>query len=690
MAPLLLLALSMTGPAGCKGPDDSQGPTVALAVAPGSITLTYICGNSFRVRNTNAGAVTVAWDVYNTTEKGTLTLSPKPTTGPYSETYFTSANKGTVRLFESGTLIQTKANGNKPVCAIPSDTTRPAIPDNIGLPTTSSTVPDLAFPSAKYFTDHIGIRFAVDASGPAVRQVLTKYQLTIMGGNADHPSIAVYYVRLATPRDTWAALAALTDSIRNEPGVIGVLELEFGGAIDIRGRYPVDAAISPARENWFTTRDAAQQTTINSLNAIRAPLAWGCETGAYGAAPPPIAILDLFFDGANPDLNVAKTLVPLVADTLVPSTQTFGTRAVEHGFGVAGVAAASGDNGRGMSGVAWGAPLRLYALRTGNSQPINLFSPVLKGLRDALANGVGIWNWSTAMFNPRRQDVVLYLRAVMALYLDNPANLLVIALPYRSDTTEAGAAYTLADIAAGNADSIRASDVAIAQLAIDPTHNYKSQIIFVGGTVALTGKKWRPSDLWTGGSMLAAPSDAIVTLVAGTSPTLAQRTYGTSFAAPMVAGTAALLRTMAPNLTGAEVTDYLLRGARADRDDPMTGRPVPASDIGVPGVYQLDAYGSLMLLAKEHPETPICGFPVVTRSVQDPVTGAPVTSVLLQRPGQTEQEVYRGYVNNVTVAQGGRIIGIDDYSYATNVIFQFGTWEKGTPRARGLPPVPRD
>lgn len=75
------------------------------------IRLTYICGNKFRVRNPNGTAVPVSWDVYNKNEAGTLTLPPKVTGQPYSESFFTTVNKGTVRLFHTGQLIQTKANG---------------------------------------------------------------------------------------------------------------------------------------------------------------------------------------------------------------------------------------------------------------------------------------------------------------------------------------------------------------------------------------------------------------------------------------------------------------------------------------------------------------------------------------------------------------------------------------------------
>ena len=75
------------------------------------IRLTYICGNKFRVRNPSGVTVPVSWDVYQKNETGSLTLPPRATGQLYSETFFTTVNKGTVRLFHEGQLIQTKANG---------------------------------------------------------------------------------------------------------------------------------------------------------------------------------------------------------------------------------------------------------------------------------------------------------------------------------------------------------------------------------------------------------------------------------------------------------------------------------------------------------------------------------------------------------------------------------------------------
>lgn len=111
-------------PAGCSADSvtvvvDAGGSATAMlradcgpvTITPTAIRLTYICGNTFRVRNGNAASVVVTWDVFGTPETGTLTLPPRPITGTVSETFFTTVARGTVRLMYSGSQVDVKANG---------------------------------------------------------------------------------------------------------------------------------------------------------------------------------------------------------------------------------------------------------------------------------------------------------------------------------------------------------------------------------------------------------------------------------------------------------------------------------------------------------------------------------------------------------------------------------------------------
>jgi len=78
---------------------------------PAGIRLTYICGNTFRVKNPHPVAVPVTCDRYGTMETGSLLLPPANAAAP-STTFFTVATPGTVRLFYSGAQIDVKANGD--------------------------------------------------------------------------------------------------------------------------------------------------------------------------------------------------------------------------------------------------------------------------------------------------------------------------------------------------------------------------------------------------------------------------------------------------------------------------------------------------------------------------------------------------------------------------------------------------
>lgn len=114
-----------TAPAGCTLPTAfsvtvAAGATtttnLSVACNPAVITtsgmiLTYICANRFRVRNPNDAVVTVTWDVFGTSETGTLTMPARPLGSGFGESFFETVATGTVRLFYNGSQIQVKANG---------------------------------------------------------------------------------------------------------------------------------------------------------------------------------------------------------------------------------------------------------------------------------------------------------------------------------------------------------------------------------------------------------------------------------------------------------------------------------------------------------------------------------------------------------------------------------------------------
>src|SRR5690606_1014129 len=174
-----------------------------------------------------------------------------------------------------------------------------------------------------------------------------------------------------------------------------------------------------------------------------------------------------------------------------------------------------------------------------------------------------------------------------------------------------GSRVTLTVAASTVVPGLYASDRAVAQLAL----LYPGQILLVGGSRPGNRTHYQESGHWSGagGTAILAPAESVLVLAKsadfGGDARLAD---GTSYAAPMVAGVAAQLLTMDPTLTAAEVKDYILRGAQEPWLDSLTGLPVQRQPVsGAPGtIYQLDAYGSLSLLSRERPGTPICGSDV--------------------------------------------------------------------------------
>lgn len=77
-------------------------------VPTSAITLTYVCGDKFRVNNAGAFWVDVTYSVNNATETGDLVVSP----GGHTE--FVTETSGLVLLTYMGQVIRERANGGVP------------------------------------------------------------------------------------------------------------------------------------------------------------------------------------------------------------------------------------------------------------------------------------------------------------------------------------------------------------------------------------------------------------------------------------------------------------------------------------------------------------------------------------------------------------------------------------------------
>ncbi len=283
-----------------------------------------------------------------------------------------------------------------------------------------------------------------------------------------------------------------------------------------------------------------------ALGTIGAYDAWNITTGG----PIIIAVIDTGVDAGHPDLS-GRVLSGL--NTITGSTNTSDDNG--HGTAVAGLIAAAGDNGAGIAGICWGCQILPVKACFNNGRCRD--SSVISAIRWATDNGARIINLSLggAMSSPALQDAVRYATERGVLIIAASGN----------------------ERAEGNAPNYPAA--------------YPETI-----AVGATGY----SDEVTGFSNtgdyldLVAPGIDIATTLPGNSYATAT---GTSFASPFVAGAAALVMTVRPDLSSNDVRCVLA---------------ISAEDRGAPGRDGEYGYGRLNVLNAVQTATTYGGCPLGT------------------------------------------------------------------------------
>ncbi|MEB3329060.1 MAG: S8 family serine peptidase [Candidatus Sericytochromatia bacterium] len=336
-------------------------------------------------------------------------------------------------------------------------------------------------------------------------------------------------VRVAAGSE-WATCQAL----RGRPGLRGAEPNRL-----VRSQH--QGALRPARgllarpndEALVASSPQAGVAATWGLAAIRAEAAWEVTAGDPGIV---VAVIDTGIDMSHPDLaaNVDRAGARNLVEAGQPPDDDFG-----HGTHVAGIVAAVGDNGQGGCGVAW----------RGRVLPIRVLG----------VDGTGsTWNTVAAL-----DYAVSRGAAVANLSLGSPDY-----SPLEAEAVQrAVAAGTVVVAAAGN----EAGD-----------GNYLEYPASYPGVISVgaVGPDLRRTVFSNFNSWvtLAAPGvDVFSTIPTRLSPGVPYGYLsGTSMAAPMVAGAAALLLTQNPGWTPAQVTERLKRTAR---DLTPAGDPVPGFDV---------------------------------------------------------------------------------------------------------------
>jgi subtilisin family serine protease len=339
-------------------------------------------------------------------------------------------------------------------------------------------------------------------------------------------------------RSAGVAAAGLDRSLRarglrllSAPGPAGVAEVGIGGrpvdeVVEELRSDPSITSVSPnyVRRASITPNDplyTPRQRTY--AGTVRLPAAWDRTTGAANQV---VAVLDtgVFFN--HPDLrDKFRNGWDAVNGDNNPVD--------DHGHGtfVAGVAAGMTGNGEGTAGVSWGS--RIIPVKVLRADGSGTDADVVEGIQWAVARGADVINLSLG-----GEGRSAALDAAVDYALDR--NVTVIA-------------------AAGN-DGV---DV--------PNYPAASPGVVSVGATDVEGRLAHFSN-WGDTVDLVAPGMDITSTARGGGYAIGD---GTSYAAPLVAGVAALVRSVQPGLPARDVANQVINTAKdigGQGRDPQTGR----------------------------------------------------------------------------------------------------------------------
>lgn len=304
---------------------------------------------------------------------------------------------------------------------------------------------------------------------------------------------------------------------------------------------------------------------------IKAPQAWGVTQGASSLK---IAIIDEGVDASHPDL-AGKVQSGINETVQPPNTNTQPSANDHHGTATAGIAAANSNNARGIAGVCWYCQILPVKVAVEDSQGhwITQTSMLAAGIDWAWQNGADVLSNSWTMSAPS-DDVRSSIFSARFGGRGGKGSTIVFAAGNDNANT----------VNSSLCQNPNGSPVVFPAC----LNNY---VIAVGASNWCDQRKTNTNDgcnnndaSWGsnfGNALdLVAPGEAIFTTCNGNDCTNGAYTYfaGTSASTPLVAGAAALLYSLNPNLTPDKVQSVLQTGAK---------------DLGIGGKDNDTGYGRL-------------------------------------------------------------------------------------------------
>ncbi len=286
------------------------------------------------------------------------------------------------------------------------------------------------------------------------------------------------------------------------------------------------------------------------------PAAWALETGESSVV---LAVLDSGVDLSHEDL-VGRTLPGCDVyngdndPNPGPPSQLGANQ--RHGTHVAGIAVASGNNGKGVAGVAYSG-VRLLPVKVfddaGDDPQKTATSVVIRAIRWAIGESVEGMNR-----NPHKAHIINLSLGGKA---DTPDGTIQPLNDAVQDARDAGVLVVAASGNAGSSDAIYAPANAPGALAVGSVDADYARSYF--SNYSTTG---RSVDLMAPGGMGDNRCGGVYSTISPAFEGATESTYdcerGTSMASPFVAGVAALIWSQNPDLTDDEVEAKLLGSTR--------------------------------------------------------------------------------------------------------------------------------
>ncbi len=292
--------------------------------------------------------------------------------------------------------------------------------------------------------------------------------------------------------------------------------------------YPNDTYFSS--EQWGLNNTGQYGGILDA--DIDAPEAWGYTTGSNTVI---VAIVDTGIDTSHPEFS----------GRLLPGKHFFDNGSSDnnvsddkgHGTHVAGIAAANGNNGTGVAGVAWG--VKILPIKVLSSSGQGYTSDVVAGINWAVSNGAKVINLSMGSTNSNSslQAAINNAYSHGILVVASAGNCGDQYYPYNGCSYQSQPSYP----AAGSH--------VLAVAATDPNDD-RASFSTVGSYVDVAAPGWDIYSTWP-------------TSIRDSSGYYSGYDWdsGTSMAAPFVTGLAALLYSRYPNYTPDQIAQAILQNA---------------------------------------------------------------------------------------------------------------------------------